>query len=235
MELRHLGAAMDMSETPQLIDRRSGPYGEVALRRRGECFEIIANGCFLMDSSDGRSERLLVSAAIAALPEPSGARLLVGGLGIGFSLAEACGDPRPARITVVEREQAVIDWHTQGAAPLRHLAGTGHSDPRVRIIQDDLLRHVRTTSERYDVACLDIDNGPDWTVTDDNRGVYEPAGLAAFERVLADDGILAIWSAARAPELEERLATRFTSVRTLEVPVLPDRRGEPDVVILAAR
>src|ERR1700691_729728 len=123
-----------VSETAVLVERRGGPYGEVALRRRGECLEIIANGCFLMDSSDGRSERLLGSAALGALARPGGASLLIGGLGVGFSLAEACADPRPGRISVVEREQAVIDWHTQGAAPLRRFAGQGHDDARVRIL-----------------------------------------------------------------------------------------------------
>jgi len=150
-----------VSEAVQLVDRREGRHGEVALRRRGECFEIIANGCFLMDSSDGRSERLMVSAALDMLERPHGASLLIGGLGVGFSMAEACADPRPGRICVVEREQAVIDWHTRGTAPLRRFAGTGHSDPRARIVLDDLLRHVRTTDDRYDVLCLDIDNGPD--------------------------------------------------------------------------
>jgi spermidine synthase len=222
-------------ETAQLVERRAGPYGEVALRRRGECFEIIANGCFLMDSSDGRSERLMVSAALDMLAQPHGARVLIGGLGMGFSLAAACADPRPGQIRVVEREQAVIDWHTQGAAPLRRFAGTGHGDPRAGILLDDLLRHVRTVGERYDVLCLDIDNGPDWTVTDDNRSVYEPAGLDALERALTDQGVLAVWSAARAPAFTRRLASRFARVQTLEVPLLPGKRGEPDVVILATR
>jgi spermidine synthase len=224
-----------VSETVQLVERREGPYGEVVLRRRGECFEIIANGCFLMDSSDGRSERLMVSAALDRLEQSCGANLLIGGLGVGFSLAAACADPRPGRICVVEREQAIIDWHTRDSAPLRRFAGTGHSDARARILADDLLRHVRTTDERYDVLCLDIDNGPDWTVTDDNRNVYQPAGLAALERVLTDGGVLSVWSAARAPEFTQRLASRFARVETFEVPLLPGKRGVPDVVILASR
>jgi spermidine synthase len=224
-----------VSETAQLVERRAGRYGEVALRRRGDCFEIIANGCFLMDSSDGRSERLMVTAALDLLEQPGGVSVLIGGLGVGFSLAEACADPRPGRICVVEREQAVIDWHTRGAAPLRRFAGTGHSDPRARILLDDLLRHVRTTDERYDVLCLDIDNGPDWTVTDDNRSVYQPAGLAALEQALTGSGVLSVWSAARVPGFTQMLASRFARVETLEIPPLPGRRGEPDVVILASR
>jgi spermidine synthase len=177
----------------------------------------------------------MVSAALDMLEQHRGALLLIGGLGVGFSLAEACADPRPGRICVVERERAVIDWHTRGNTPLRRFAGAGHSDPRASILQDGLLQHVRTTDERYDVVCLDIDNGPDWTVTDGNRSVYEPAGLAALERVLADRGVLSVWSAGRAPEFTQRLKSRFARVETLEVPVLPGRRGEPDVVILASR
>src|SRR6202034_3428476 len=166
-----------MHETVHVIDRREGPYGEVALRRRGDHFEIIANGCFLMDSSDGRSERRMVTGALDLLEHPDGASVLIGGLGIGFSLAEACADPRPGRIHVVERERAVIDWHTQGEAPpLRDLAGTGHD-------------HLRTAGEPYDVLCLDIDNGPSWTVTDDNRSIYEPAGLDVLEGALTDQGV----------------------------------------------
>jgi spermidine synthase len=218
-----------------LIDRREGPYGEVALRRRDECLEIIANGCFLMDSSDGRSERLMVSAAVGLLPRPQGASVLIGGLGVGFSLAEACADPRPGRIHVVERERAIIDWHTQGEAPLRNLAGTGHDDPRTVIIHDDLVHHLRTAREPYDVVCLDIDNGPDWTVTDDNRDLYESAGLDMLEGALTQQGVLSVWSSARSPEFTQRLASRFARVTTLEVPVLEGRGVEPDVVILAAR
>ena len=219
----------------QLIERCEGPFGEVVLRRRGECFEIIANGCFLMDSSDGRSERLLISAALGMLKQPHGASLLIAGLGIGFSLAEASADPRPGQICVVERERAVIDWHTQGTEPLRRFAGTGHDDPRVRIVHDDLLEHLRTASERYDVLCLDIDNGPGWTMTDDNCSVYEPAGLAVLERALTGQGVLSVWSSARAPDFTDRLTSRFARVVTMEVPVPAGRRGEPDLVILASR
>jgi spermidine synthase len=218
-----------------LIERREGPYGEVALRRRDECLEIIANGCFLMDSSDGRSERLMVSAALELLTHPEGASLLIGGLGVGFSLAEACADPRPARIEVVERERAIIDWHTQGEAPLRKFAGTGHDDPRTAVIHDDLVHHLRTVREPYDVVCLDIDNGPHWTVTEDNRSLYESAGLDLLSGALTEQGVLSVWSSARSPEFMQRLASRFALVATLEVPVLVGRGAEPDVIMLGAR
>ena len=221
-----------MPDLPEVLDRRDGPYGEAVLRRRGEHFEIIANGCFLMDTSDGRSERLLVTAALDALAEPWGANLLIGGLGVGFSLAEASADPRPGRITVLEREQAVIDWHTAGDAPLAPFAGGGHTDPRTRIVHDDLLRYLRATAERYDVVCLDIDNGPDWTVTVSNDTLYTEPGLDLLQHALAPNGVLAFWSAAPSAAFEQRLRNRFQEVGTIPVGVQVER-GLPDVVYLA--
>ncbi|MFF4649786.1 spermidine synthase [Streptomyces sp. NPDC001380] len=218
--------------TAEVLDRRDGPYGEVVLRRRGEgadeVFEIIANGCFLMDTSDGRSERLLVRAALdaAAVPHPS---VLVGGLGAGFSLAEAAADPAVSRITVLEREKAVVEWH---AGPLGRFSAGSLDDPRTEVVTADLLDHLRATSDRWDVLCLDIDNGPDWTVTDANGGLYGFAGLTVLQRVLAPLGVLAVWSAAPAPVFEERLRARFARVRRLDVEV---RRGAPDVVYLASQ
>lgn len=216
----------------RVLDRREGPYGEVALRRRGEdpdaVFEIIANGCFLMDTSDGRSERLLVRAALdaATVPHPA---VLVGGLGAGFSLAEAAADPAVGRITVLEREEAVVGWH---AGPLAPFSAGSLDDPRTEVVVADLLDHLRGTRDRWDVVCLDIDNGPDWTVTDANGGLYGFAGLTVLQRVLTPSGVLAVWSAAPAPEFEERLRARFPQVRRLEVDV---HRGAPDVVYLASQ
>ncbi|WP_407561089.1 spermidine synthase [Streptomyces sp. 184] len=253
-------SSQDDAATAVTVDRRSGPYGEVVLRRRGIHHEIIANGVFLMDTSDGRSERLLIRAAADAVrggPDRAPA-VLIGGLGVGFSLAEAAADPRWARITVVEREPAVVEWHTGSpaqppgtaaggpvpaaaaaaaggaeAAPLARLSGPALADPRVALVQADLLDHLATTPHRYDAVCLDIDNGPDWTVTEGNSGLYAPAGLAACRERLTPGGVLAVWSARPSPDFEAALRTAgFTDVRTEEIPV---RRGVPDAVHLAVR
>ncbi|EFL23289.1 conserved hypothetical protein [Streptomyces himastatinicus ATCC 53653] len=233
-------------DRPVTVDRREGPYGEVVLRRRGEgggsggrgdgaVFEIIANGCFLMDTSDGRSERRLIRAALDALPDgrPSPA-LLIGGLGVGFSLVEAVSEPRWGRIAVVEREAAVIDWHRDG--PLAEVSGEALTDPRAEIVHADLVAHLRDAgegAEPYDALCLDIDNGPDWTVTEDNGGLYSPAGLAACAARLTPGGVLAVWSAQPSPAFERALRNAgFTQVRTEEIAVA---RGVPDVVHLGIR
>ncbi|MEV0964711.1 spermidine synthase [Streptomyces sp. NPDC049910] len=220
---------------PRTLDRREGPYGEVVLRERrgpdGEIHEIIANGCFLMDTSDGRSERLLMDAARTALagrPDPS---VLIGGLGVGFSLAHAAAEPGWSRITVAERERAVIDWHTAG--PLRRISAAALADPRTTVLHTDLVAYLRDTSDTYDALCLDIDNGPDWTVTEDNGGLYAPDGLAACARRLNPGGVLAVWSAQPSRNFEQTLRNAgFSGVRTEEVAVA---RGVPDVVHLAIR
>ncbi|WP_299528953.1 spermidine synthase [uncultured Streptomyces sp.] len=225
-------AAADAPEAPVTLDRREGPFGEVVLRRRGDDFEIIANGCFLMDTSDGRSERLLVDAALAALPaRRTGPSVLIGGLGVGFSLTHAADEPRWGRIVVVEREQAIVDWHLGG--PLAALTAGALADPRTELVRTDLVHHLRTGTERYDALCLDIDNGPDWTVTEDNGGLYSPAGLAACRDRLTQGGVLAVWSAQPSEPFEQALRNAgFNGVRTEEVTVA---RGAPDVVHLALR
>jgi spermidine synthase len=183
-----------------------------------------------MDTADGRSERLLVDVALEAL-RGDGLSVLVGGLGVGFSLARAAARPRWGRITVVEREQAVVDWHRTG--PLAPFSGHALKDPRVTVVREDLLVHLRTTADRYDALCLDVDNGPDWTVTESNGSLYSPDGLARCRERLAPGGVLAVWSARPSAAFEEALRNAgFVRVRTVTVPVA---RGVPDVVHIAER
>ncbi|MFF2074342.1 spermidine synthase [Kitasatospora sp. NPDC058162] len=226
----------DGHEAVVTLDRREGPFGEVVLRRRGRHYEIIANGCFLMDTADGRSERLLIQAALdeldrtgADVPAPS---VLIGGLGVGFSLAYAAAEPRWGRIAVVERESAIIDWHRSG--PLGGFSDGALDDERVSVIHTDLLDHLAAADgERYDALCLDIDNGPDWTVTDSNAGLYGADGLAVLWHRLRPGGVLAVWSAQPSAAFEEALRVAgFSDVATEEIPV---SRGVPDVVHLARR
>ncbi len=227
----------DTTSAVTVVDRRDGPYGEVVLRRRladgagaGERYEIIENGCFLMDTSDGRSERLLVQAPLRAL-HGTGLSVLIGGLGVGFSLAEAAAEPRWGAITVLERERAVIDWHRGG--PLARFSAHALDDPRVTVSEGDLVSHLREADVTYDALCLDIDNGPDWTVTDSNDSLYSPAGLADCRARLAPGGVLAVWSAQPSERFEEALRTAgFKQVQTIAVPVA---RGVPDVVHLGTR
>jgi spermidine synthase len=219
---------------PTVLARVAGQCGELVLRAAGGGhFEVIANGVFLMDTRGGASERLLVTAAADRMP--AGGHVLIGGLGVGFSLAAALAHPAVRRVTVVEREPAVLEW---ARGPLVPFNGGALADPRVSCVEADLIAFLlgrpalldRSAAERFDAICLDIDNGPEWTVTDGNRALYGDAGLAAIRDRLTGGGVLAVWSATAAPEFAARLAARFDDVEVLTVPV---PRGEPDTVFVA--
>jgi spermidine synthase len=208
----------------QVLARVNGVCGELVLRQTGPHHEIIANGVFLMDTRNGESERLLVR-AVADRMSPGG-RLLVGGLGVGFSLREALAHASVGEIVVVEREPSVIEWNTT------HLGNTGPlADPRVRVVCADLLSWLPEAGT-FAGLCLDIDNGPEWTVDDGNAALYGPAGLDMLVAALAPGGVLAVWSAGAAPSFATALAERLGPVATLEIPV---PRGEPDLVYVARR
>jgi spermidine synthase len=222
------------TDRPRVVARVQGRAGELVLRRRAHGYEIISNGLFLMDTSDGRSERLLVRAALDALGPTSagvqpGRRILLGGLGVGFSLAEALASD-PVEVVVAEWERAIVGWNR---STLGRRTGGRIDDPRVKCEVADLVAWLRRPADdRFDAICLDVDNGPHWTVTPRNAWLYTDEGLGALHARLVDGGAFSVWSAAHVPSFEDRLRSRFGRVQRLEVPVA---RGAPDVVYLARR
>jgi spermidine synthase len=198
----------------------------LVLRQVGEHFEIISNGTFLMDTRNGESEKLLVRAALDRADDPCS--ILIGGLGVGFSLREALLDQRLNDVTVVEIEPEIVRWNREDLAELN---GRAVDDERVTVVQDDLLDFLRSTDATYSAICLDIDNGPDWTVTAANTAMYDDAGTELVASRLRPGGVLTVWSAAASPAYEGTLRRHFARVETILVPV---SRGEPDVVFVAS-
>ncbi len=211
---------------PEVLERVETDRGELVLRLVDGHVEVVSNGVFLMDTRDGRSERLLARAALAAHPDPR--RVLVGGLGVGFSLAAVGSDERVRSITVVEIEPALLDWHR---THLRPYSAGALDDPRVDVVVADLA-DVLTGDERWDVVCVDVDNGPDWTVTPANTALYDDEGVRRMLGRLSPGGVLAVWSSHPVPSYEQRLRRQAASVEVLAVEV---PRGEPDVVYVARR
>ena len=219
-------------EPPEVLERVTTPRGELVLRRVDGELEVISNGTFLMDTRDGRSERALVRVALAARRRFGAARtLLVGGLGVGFSLLEAVSDPDLERIVVVEIEPVLVGWH---ATHLSRLTGAALADPRVQVVVGDVAAHLAEHPAGYDAVCLDVDNGPDWTVTETNRALYSADGLARCVRALAPAGVLAIWSARPVPRYAELLAGRLDDVQVIEVATSLGRGG-PDAIFTGIR
>ena len=198
--------------------------GELVLRRRGEVLELISNGTFLMDTSSGRSEQAM--AALALDGQAAGAHVLVAGMGFGFTLAASLSFD-VAAVVLVELEPDVVAWNEQwwplGRDALR--------DERVRLVVDDFAAYLRRADDVFDAVLVDIDNGPDWTVTDANDDVYDDL-LGDLRRIVrARTGRLCVWSAGASEEFRQRLAGYFPMVTTHEVAV---PRGEPDVLFIAS-
>lgn len=211
-----------MADGTNVVARATTERGELVLRGVGDDFEVISNGTFLMDTRDGRSERLLVDAALQRHPAPR--EVLIGGLGVGFSVLAALADSRVNRVTVVEIEQVLVDWHDTYLAAVT--GGLLH-EPRVEIVVADIATHLAACASSYDVVCLDVDNGPDWTVTDANAALYDDAGSRLLLAALRPRGVLSVWSASSSPQYEQRLRTVLDDLTVLEV---ARDRGEPDVI-----
>jgi spermidine synthase len=207
-------------ETIQTIARHTGPRGEVVLRRRlGEAVpieELIINGVFAMDSSNRTSESLLGE---LVLPRGQARRVLVGGLGLGYTVAAILAK-KVDIIDVVEIEQCLIDWAHQGlTATLAAVA----SDPRVRLHAADVRLVLAALGDGpvgpWDAIVLDVDNGPDFLIHDENRALYTEASMQAAYGRLTESGILAIWCQSAAPDLRTVLERVAPPVRehTVEV------------------
>jgi spermidine synthase len=216
-----------MHTSVEVVERCLTDRGELQLQRRGNDYEIISNGTFLMATYNGNSERQLVSIPLSLSEHPG--KVLIGGLGVGFSIQEALRDPRVREAVVLEIEPKIIEWNH---AHISRFMGDYLTGPRVRIIEGDLLTWLKQTRETFDVACIDIDNGPEWTVTEANKYLYTDDGLQSLVRVLNPSGIAAFWSAARSIEFHNRLIKFFTNVEEYQVEC---SRGEPDYIYIAQR
>ena len=218
------------------IARATSERGELVLReRRGgqgpAVLELRANGVFVMDTAEVSTERALATRALQLVEEPR--EVLVGGLGLGFTLHEVLADNRVERCTVVEIEQALVDWMRNGTVPHgpKVLA-----DERARLVVADIavaLEEARPAA--YDLVLLDVDNGPGYLVHDENSALYEPPALAAAHRALRPGGALVVWSADEAPRLAAALEAIFGSSEALPYPVDLQGREETYWLYLARR
>jgi spermidine synthase len=206
-----------------LIERSETPDGtRIELMRRGEQFSIRANGEMLMNSNLHGSEEALAEIALAALDvrARSAARVLVGGLGCGYTLAAALSRLGPdASVSVAEIAPAVVRWNRD---VLGQLTGKPLDDRRVNVLETDICDLFRSRRHIFDAVLLDVDNGPRAVARKSNGWLYTPAGLAAIRAALNPGGVLAIWSAG--PEVGFSDQMRAAGFRVV-LQRTPARRG----------
>lgn len=170
-----------------------GQKEEIILQKRGAEFSIRIAGTELMNSRVHGSEDELARLTCQRIGKKPGLNILIGGLGMGFTLAAALEHAgTDARITVSELIPAVIQWNRDF---LGHLAGHPLDDPRVRVEQEDVALSIRARTSFWDAVLLDVDNGPEALTHKDNHQLYSRSGLKAAFAVLRPGGILSVWSA----------------------------------------
>ena len=163
--------------------------GDIQLQRRAGHYEIICSGVFLMASYNIDSERRLAEDTLAQVRGDS-LRVLVGGLGIGYTVQAVLEDRRVVGCDVVEIEPLIADWHRRYFAPL---CGRPLDDPRAQLIEGDLY-DLPLPPATYDAILLDTDNGPGMLCRGLNARLYDEAGRQRLLRALTPDGLLAVWT-----------------------------------------
>lgn len=206
--------------------------GRLYLARHHDSFEILCGEEQLMGDWATGSERALATLVCARL----GMRLrhmLIGGLGMGFTLAAAVdAAPASASIVVAELVPKVVSW---ARGPLAHLFDASFADRRVRVETRDVHDLIDERTGHFDAILLDVDNGPDGLVSDANERLYCDWGLRAAHGALAPGGILAIWSAYPDNGFLARLERARFAVEEVLVAAEGDLPGQEHVIWLATR
>ncbi|QRE75908.1 hypothetical protein F1D61_22160 [Methylobacterium aquaticum] len=209
-----------------------GGGGSLRLVRRDDEYLIVVAGMELMGSHRSGSERDLASLACAALRDRAGPRMLIGGLGMGFTLRAALSElGSDARIVVAELVPAVLAW---ARGPLAHVFGGCLDDPRVEIREADVNRVIQSGPQAWDAILLDVDNGPRGLVSRANDRLYDAWGLKRAFWALRPGGVLAVWSGC--PDRHFKARLQRIGFAVVEHRIRSERPGRtPHVVWIATR
>ena len=208
--------------------------GKLRLLQRGDEFSIrLEGGNELMNSRLGGSEEALATVALDSLAGRRAPRVLIGGLGMGFTLRAAQSVmPPDARLIVSEIVPDLIDWVSQH---MLAVFGDCLSDPRVEVKTGDVGAVIREETDAFDAILLDVDNGPDGLTRAGNDALYGEAGLRSARRALTAGGVFAVWSAAPDRIFSKRLSQSGFDVSAQTVRAGPTRRGTRHTIWIAVR
>jgi spermidine synthase len=225
---------MDAVESVE-IARAETERGDVVLRRRTsetapDVLELRVNGVFVMDTLETTSEIELAAQALDLVDEPGA--VLVGGLGLGYTLQRVLADVRVERAVVVEIEEPLVEWMRNGTVP--HGPAI-LADARATVVNADIAMAIAEARSTYDLVLLDVDNGPGYLVHASNEAVYEEQFLRRCHDVLSPGGVLVIWSANPAPELFASMREVFGAAEEQAHDVLLQDRPESYYLYLARK
>jgi spermidine synthase len=192
----------------------------------------MTGGIELMNSRLSGSEEAMAALAFQRVGQHPKARVLIGGLGMGFTLRAALAAFGPdAEIVVAELVPAVVAW---ARGPLADLHGASLDDSRVSIYRGDVGEPIRAGEAAFDAILLDVDNGPGGLSRKENDGLYSPSGLAAAKRALRPGGVLEVWSSTRDGAFTTRLKRAGYGVEEIGVRAHKGR-GARHVIWLATK
>ncbi|WP_232037246.1 spermidine synthase family protein [Sphingobium amiense] len=216
-----------------MIDTADIPGGgQLLLRQRGSDFAIEYGEIQLMVSWVSRSEQALATLACQRVRRDD-AQLLIGGLGMGFTLTAALAVlPANAGVVVAELVPKVLDW---AKGPLAHLFGDALADPRLAVEICDVHDLIAGSPERFDAILLDVDNGPDGLISLANDRLYSVGGLQLAHAALRPGGVLAIWSGYPAYGFADQLENAGFIVEEVHMRTGEHGRGDRHVIWLATR
>lgn len=204
---------------------------EIVLRRRGDVFDIRFNGWELMSNRNAVSETALAQMACGRI-ERAAPRILIGGLGMGYTLRAVLDAVGPgAQVVVCELLAEVVAWNQGMLSPL---ANHPLKDGRVTVMTRNVADVISDTSRRFDAILLDTDNGPDAVVHAPNHTLYAKEGLLRLARVADEDAVIGFWSAAQSPRFEAALDAMNWSWERVRI-FLGAPNEEPFHVIYLAR
>lgn len=200
------------------------PGGDtLRLTKRNDEFSIRTDGYELMNSRAHGSEEVLAKDGLQRVGGRSGCRVLIGGLGMGYTLRAALDNAKEdAAITVAELVPEVVEWNCQHYG---HLAGHPLKDPRVSVFVGDVGNAIKNKGP-WDAILLDVDNGPDGLTRSGNDRLYSKRGLLAAKQNLTPGGILGVWSAHTDPVFTKRLNECGFKVEEVHVKARLKRGGK---------
>lgn len=219
------------------LDRTPAPGGStLSLHRRGHEYVIRVDGKDLMSNRMHGSEDALASLACAGLAQKKHVRVLIGGLGMGFTLRAALDHlASDAVVEVAELVPGVIAWNRGVLGPL---AGGPLEDPRVVVREGDVVSFIAGSRDRYDAILLDVDNGPDALTSPENARLYGNRGLGRIRAALRRQGVVGVWSAADDARFTARMMRAGYEVRVERVLARHNAtrpRGKRHVIWIAQR